>query len=190
MHKVKASLRRDMCRGTTMVTVLMTLLLATTLATSGVAAQEGSVATAGHPIVGSWLIDSTPEDQTDPLEWLTLGADGILAYGGLEGSGVGSWAATGERSADASIFIMGADPATGQFGYETVRAKLEVSEDGQTIAGAYTESFPSPFAEQLGVPPDGELGPGELTGERIAVEPMGEPVGPIPGLEELMPAEA
>ena len=35
------------------------------------------------------------------------------------------------------------------------------------------------MAEAFG-DPVGQLGPGEVTGQRIAVEPMGEPVGPIP----------
>ena len=37
------------------------------------------------------------------------------------------------------------------------------------------------MAQALGAPV-GQLGPGEVTGQRIAVEPMGEPVGPL--LEE------
>ena len=35
------------------------------------------------------------------------------------------------------------------------------------------------MAEAMGAPA-GQLGPGDVTGQRIAVEPMGEPVGPLP----------
>ena len=35
------------------------------------------------------------------------------------------------------------------------------------------------MAEALGAPV-GQLGPGDVTGQRIAVEPMGEPVGLLP----------
>ena len=48
------------------------------------------------------------------------------------------------------------------------------------------------MAEAMGAPV-GQLGPGEVTGQRIAVEPMGEPVGPIPeegGPEEGSPSPA
>ncbi len=66
----------------------------------------------------------------------------------------------------------------GFVGYVTVRASIEVAEDGQSFAGTYTIELPAGMAEAMGAPV-GQLGPGEVTGQRIAVEPMGEPVGPL-----------
>jgi hypothetical protein len=39
--------------------------------------------------------------------------------------------------------------------------------------------LPVAMAQAMGVPA-GELGPGTVSARRIAVEPMGTPVGPIP----------
>lgn len=46
------------------------------------------------------------------------------------------------------------------------------------MAGTYTLETPA-TAGAMGVPV-GQLGPGELAGQRITVEPMGEPVGSLP----------
>ena len=54
-----------------------------------------------------------------------------------------------------------------------------MAEDAQSFAGAYTIEFPSAMAVAMGVPA-GQLGPGQVTGQRITVEPPGEPVGPLP----------
>ena len=74
--------------------VLMALLLATVAAAPGVSAQD----TAEHPAVGAWIIDSSPEDPTDPLELLTVAPGGIITNAGPDGTGYGSWAATGDRT--------------------------------------------------------------------------------------------
>jgi len=155
--------------------VLMALLLATVAAAPGVSAQ----ATAEHPAVGAWIIDATPQDATDPLELLTVAPGGIITNAGPEGTAYGSWAATGEQSADAIILIPLSDPEAGFIGYATARTSIEVAEDGQSFAGTYTIEFPAGMAEAMGAPV-GQLGPGDVTAQRIAVEPMGEPVGPLP----------
>lgn len=56
---------------------------------------------------------------------------------------------------------------------------VTLAEDGQSFAGTYTVEMPAGMAEAMGVPV-GQLGPGEVTGQRIVVEPMGTPVGPLP----------
>jgi hypothetical protein len=157
--------------------VLVALLLATLVAAPGVSAQ----ATDEHPAIGAWLLDATPADATDPLELLTVAPGGIVVSAGPQGTGYGSWAASGERSLDATFLIPLSDPEGGFGGYLTARTSIAVAEDGQTFAGTYTVELPAGMAEALGAPV-GQLGPGEVTGQRIAVEPMGEPVGPL--LEE------
>ena len=172
-----------MRRLTTSTIVLVAMLLATVAAAPGVSAQ----ATAEHPAVGAWIIDGTPEDATDPLELVLIGPGGIIINAGPEGTGYGSWAATGDGTADAIFLFPLSDPEVGFVGYGTARTSIEVAEDGQTFAGTYTVEPPAGMAAAMGLPV-GQLGPGEVTGQRIAVEPMGEPVGPIPA-EPPAPAE-
>jgi 2-iminobutanoate/2-iminopropanoate deaminase len=156
--------------------VLVALLLATLAAVPGVSAQAADE----HPAVGAWLVDPSPQDSTDPLELLTVAPGGIITYASPDGTGYGSWAATGERNLDATFLLPQRDPACGCLvGYATVRTSTEVAEDGQSFAGSYTLEPPAGMAMAMGAPL-GQLGPGEVTGQRIAVEPVGEPVGPLP----------
>ena len=164
-----------MRRLTSTAIVLMSLLLATVAAAPGASAQ----ATAEHPAIGAWIIDATPADTTDPLELLTVAPGGIVANASPGGTAYGSWSATGDRTADATFLFPLSDPEAGFVGYATARTSIEVAEDGQSFAGTYTIEFPAAMAEAMGAPA-GQLGPGDVTGQRIAVEAMGEPVGPLP----------
>ena len=180
-----------MRRLTSAAAVLVALLLATVAGAPGVSAQD----TSEHPAVGAWIVDSTPEDTTDPLELVTIAPGGIVTDAFEEGTGYGSWAATGDRTADATIVVPFNDPGCGcVLGSATIRTSVEVAEDGQSFAGTYTFEPPAEMAEAMGIPA-GQLGPGDVTGQRIAVEPMGEPVGPIPeeeapGVESPAPVES
>ena len=78
-------------------------------------------------------------------------------------------------------------PRAGSAGTSRPAPASTVAEDGQSFAGTYTVELPAGMAEALGAPV-GQLGPGDVTGQRIAVEPMGEPVGPL--LEEGGPEPA
>jgi hypothetical protein len=160
----------------------MALLLASLVAAPGVSAQASDE----HPAIGAWMIDATPEDATDLPELVIVAPGGIVINAASQGTGYGAWAATGEQSADAIFLVPVNDPEAGILGYVTIRTSIEVAEDGQSFTGPYTVEFPAAMAEAFGAPV-GELGPSEVTGQRIAVEPMGEPVGPIP--EEGGPAE-
>ena len=88
---------------------LMALLLATVAAAPGVAAQT----TADHPAIGAWMIETSPGDATDPLELATVAPGGITTNAGPDGTAYGSWAATGERSADATFLFPLNDPECG-----------------------------------------------------------------------------
>ena len=61
----------------------------------GVSAQ----ATDEHPAIGAWILDATPADATDPLELLTIAPGGIVVSASPQGTGYGSWAATGQSGA-------------------------------------------------------------------------------------------
>lgn len=165
--------------------VLTGLLLATTMAAPGVTAQDESTSTAGHPMVGAWLIEPY---EAEPPELFVATADGIVVNAGVEGTGYGSWAATGERTADATFLGPLVDPEAGFLGFATIRASVEVSEDGQSFAGTWTMELPATMAEAMGMPA-GEVGPGGVSGVRVVVEPMGEPVAPMPGEAGVAPSE-
>lgn len=165
--------------------ILAALVLAMAALSPAVTAQGGS-GSGGHPLVGVWLVDPTPQDPSDPLELITVAPGGVAIPGGTESGGAAAWSPTGERTADMIILAPGGDPQAGFVGYVTARISLEVSEDGETFSGTYTVEFPAAASEAFGMPA-GELGPGEVTGQRVAVEPMGEPVGPLPDFSELFP---
>ena len=173
-----------MRRFISLVLVLTGLLLVTTMAAPGVVAQDESTSMAGHPMVGTWLIEPTT---AEPPELFFASADGIAASTSAEGTGFGSWTATGDRTADATVWFPMVDPQAGFLGMATMRASVEVAEDGQSFAGTYTAEIPAAMAEAMGVPV-GELGPGDVSGVRVVVEPMGQPVAPMPEMEEA-PAE-
>jgi hypothetical protein len=165
--------------------VLIGLLLATTFVGPGAVAQDESTSTAGHPMVGTWLIEPSTGE---PPELFFAGADGVAASTSVEGTGFGSWTATGERTADATIRFPMVDPEAGFLGMATMRASVEVAADGQSFAGTFTAELPAAMAEAMGLPV-GELGPGDVSGVRVVVEPMGEPVAPMPEMAEEAPAE-
>jgi hypothetical protein len=139
----------------------------------GTVAQDD--ATAAHPVVGAWLLT----DPAFPEEAPTLvqfHADGTYVQAEAEGGvGVGAWEATGERSV-AVTFVE-------QFGGEegvftiTIRAAGEVAADGQSFTATYTIELTLPDGTSAG-----EYGPGTVEATRIAVEPMGTPVGPLEDL--------
>lgn len=174
-----------MRRFTSLVLVLSGLLLATAIAAPGVVALDESMSMAGHPIVGTWLIEPTTGE---PPELFFASADGIAASTSAEGTGFGSWTATGERTGDATIWFPMIDPQAGFLGLATMRASVEVSADGQSFAGTFTAELPAAMAEAMGLPV-GELGPGDVSAVRVVVEPMGEPVAPMPEMAEESPAE-
>ena len=156
--------------------VLATLLLAAPARSPGVSAH----ATAEHPAVGAWMVDTSPQDTTDPPELVTIAPGGTVTDAGAGGTGYGSWSANGERGADATFLSPLHDPECGcLLGYATIRTSIEVAEDGRSFTGTFTLEFPAAMGDAMGTPL-GQLGPGEVTGQRIAVEPMGEPVGPLP----------
>jgi 2-iminobutanoate/2-iminopropanoate deaminase len=156
--------------------VLMALLLATLATAPGVSAQADDE----HPAVGVWLTDGSPDDSTNPLDLTTIAPGGIATIALPDGTGYGPWAATGERSLDATFLAPQNDPECGCLvGYATIRTSIEVAEDGQSFAGAYTIEFPAAMAEAMGLTEGQQVGPGTVTGQRIAVEPMGEAV-PFP----------
>jgi hypothetical protein len=167
------------------VAVLATLALALGAISPAVVAQEDA---AEHPIVGAWVLDSTPDDPSDAVDLVVFNAGGTLVSLSAEGPAAGSWEPTGERTADVTFHGLALGPDGDFGGLFTIRSSGEVAEDGQTFTATYTVEPPAAMAQMLGMP-EGQFGPGQVTAQRIAVEPMGEPVGPIPDVSEMMPPE-
>ena len=136
-----------------------------------------SASTEGHPLVGAWIL-TIAEDPDGLPSLVAFSSDGIYQESDQDGAaGYGAWQATGPTSA-ALTFVTLSPVPEGEFGGSaTIRATIEVSADGQTFTGSFTIEFTG--VEGI---PEGEFGPGTATGTRIAVEPMGTPVGTLEDL--------
>jgi hypothetical protein len=149
-------------------------------ARSGATAQEATpTAMSGHPLVGTWLLDTNADDPANAPEVTIFTADG--AYVSVDAEGFpnhGVWEATGERTAGLTIVSPGMEEEAfaGTF---LVRASIEVDEAGDSFTAQYTGEFIAADGTETG-----EYGPGTATATRITVEEMGTPAGPIEVLFE------
>jgi hypothetical protein len=139
-------------------------------------AQEGTpAATAGHPVVGAWLLDPDANDPANLPSLAIFHDDGTyLEVDADGGSGIGTWQATGPTTAAATFLYHGRDESGGFAGTVKIRATAAVDAAGNALTAEYTLEFIGPDGTS-----SGEMGPGTATAERIAVEPMGTPVGPL-----------
>jgi hypothetical protein len=144
-------------------------------------AQEATPSTmSGHPLVGTWLLDTNADDPANAPEVTIFTADG--AYISVDAEGFpnhGVWEATGERTAGLTIVSPGMEDEVPFAGTFVVRASIEVDETGDSFTAQYTGEFITPDGRE-----SGEYGPGKATATRITVEEMGTPAGPIEVLFE------
>jgi len=173
-----------------MSVVVSVIALVSLLMVSGVPtarAQEG--ATAGHPLVGSWLVVISFEgrDPGAPLplkltSLVTFFADGnvLVANAGQlsplpPGAGLffteghGQWIATGENSADVTYNSLVLDQTGGLSSITTARTSVKVD----ATRNAYTGTFVIDSANPAGNATGTERG--TLSATRIRVEPAGTP---------------
>ncbi len=141
------------------------------------AAQDTS--TSEHPLVGAWVIHPFPNDPSREDFFIINPGGTVLDYDSQSQTGVGAWTSTGDRTADLSFDQMVTAPDGSLVGLTVIRASVNVAEDGQSLTGSWTLELPAAAAEMAGAPA-GQLGPSDVTGERIAVEPPGSTVGPMP----------
>ena len=132
--------------------------------------------TEAHPMIGMWVL-SDASDPENPAPFVAaFGAGGTFVSVEEGEVSLGVWEPTGPTSA--ALTITGQLPPEDAGGVEgatlTIRATFEVAPDGQSVTADYT-------VEVGGVEgmPTGEHGPGSVTGTRVAVEPMGTPVGSL-----------
>jgi len=147
------------------------------IATSAVASastattEPSSTATEGHPIIGTWIVTDT-SDTSSPPSVTSFTSDGIVVDVETDGVGLGAWEATGPTSAN--VTFVESIPADEGGGTVMLRVAVEVAPDGQSFTGDYTVELGGSEGA-----PTGEYGPGSVTATRVAVEPMGTPVGSL-----------
>jgi len=97
-------------------------------------AQDATpVPMAGHPLVGTWIVDPEPDNPANVPSLVTFSSDGIVIdpVAGF----AGSWAATGPRTA---VFTLSGIPGDGSGSYIAIRGPIEVNEAADTTTGPYT----------------------------------------------------
>ncbi len=131
--------------------------------------------TAGHPLVGTWIIDSQVDNATDPPSVTAFGADGIAIDTGADGASAGLWEVTGPRTA--TLTLAGVFEEEGFGGTFFIRADVEIDEAGETFTSPYTYTV---------VAADGtvvETGQAMARGTRLripAAEAVGTPLAGFP----------
>lgn len=147
----------------------------------GTNAQEATPgATAGHPLIGTWIIDSDVDTADDPPSVTIVMSDGTAVDTTADGAAAGAWEATGPGTA--TLTLVGVFQEEGFGGSFYIRADVEVDAAGETFTSPYTFTV---------VAADGTvLETGQLTarGTRLHV-PAAEAVGtPLPGMPTWTPA--
>ena len=150
--------------------VLSLILLSGVFGASITVAQDATPADGDeHPFVGAWMVDTEPQNPTNAPHMAIVSSDGTYFEVDIYGASLGAWEATGDRTASMTFhFLLEPEPV----GVGTIRADVEVSENGQSWSGMYTLEL----VNSDGTSP-GEVGPGQIEGTRIAVDPRGTAVG-------------
>jgi hypothetical protein len=163
------------------VAVLLLGVVALRLLPVTVAQEATPTAMTGHPLVGTWLLDTNADDPANAPDVVVFTADGAYISVDAEGfPSLGVWEASGERTATLTIVSPGVEEEDGAFvGTFMIRATGEVDETGDVFTAQYTGEFVEPDGTGTG-----EYGPGTATATRIAAEAMGTPVGPLEVLFE------
>jgi hypothetical protein len=153
-------------------------------------AQEGTpVATAGHPLVGAWVIDTSAEDPAGPQEAtvppdVTVFTDEgtVIDSTPFGETGVGAWEATGPDAAALTFVIPVEDDDFA--GSVIIRATLKLDATGETFSGPYSYTV---------VASDGtvvDAGRDLVRGTRITVEPIEAEGTPLAAVPTWMPEAA
>jgi hypothetical protein len=137
---------------------------------------------AGHPIIGTWVVDRDVTTVNDAPSVVVYTADGGLLDPSQGVAGV--WQATGPRSAAWTLvpFIEG-----GAGGYLAIRSTGEVDEGGNRLDSPYSFTV---------ITPDGTVvasGQGMSRYTRLQVEPIeegGKPLAGFPTWEPASPPDA
>jgi hypothetical protein len=155
------------------VAIVALAVLLSGSARSSAMMQDGTpVPPTPHPLVGAWLLTPDVNDPSVPQNLAIFHDDGtFLETSAGQCCGIGVWEATGPNTAVLTIQSFAPD-ASGGAGI--IRANIVVDASGNTFTADFTLELVA--ADETS---SGEMGPGRAAGERIAVDPMGEPVGAL-----------
>lgn len=132
-------------------------------------AQE--VTAQGHSLVGTWIVDTDPDNAGNALDTVSFTTDGTFTN--VEAGGfvsLGAWEPTGEKSANLTFLAYELDEEGANLGSTIIRVAIEAGADGNNFTGEYTIAFVQPNGAS-----GGEAGPGIVTGQRLVVEGPGTP---------------
>ena len=139
---------------------------------------------AGHPLVGTWIVDRNPADPSEMPTTNVFTADGGLIDPSVGAAGV--WVATGERTADFTLIAIFADEhaglpqyrAAGGGSYFVVRGSITVDAGGDTASNMVSGTHVAPDGTILD-----QMAQGTGTYLRLKVEPqsaVGQPLAGFP----------
>ena len=138
-----------------------------------VAAQEASpaAATAGHPLVGTWYLDTNAADPANAFEVFVMHADGTYVEANADGSvRLGAWEATGPTTANLTIAAYTKDADGANLGATVIRLVVELNPDGDSYEAHGTIELVAPDGTR-----SGQAGPVGGHAWRFPVEAPGEP---------------
>lgn len=147
-------------------------------------AQDATPTTmAGHPLVGTWIVDRNPADPAEMPTTNVLTADGGLIDPSVGAAGV--WTATGPETADftlIAIFEQGmtvtGQPTPDGSSYFVVRGSLAVDATGDTATATVSQTHVAPDGTVLD-----QMAEGTSSYVRLKIEPMtavGQPLAGFP----------
>jgi hypothetical protein len=145
----------------------------------GANAQDATpTSLAGHPFVGTWIVDRGPDDPTDIPTYNVVTSDGII-FDPTQG-GAGVWEATGPNTANMTLSGTIAELNA----YFLVRGSVVVDQDG----GHATNAFSSTLVAADGtVMEDLSSASNNATYIRLRMEPV-DATGPLPEFPAWTPA--
>lgn len=149
--------------------------------TPGSAAQNGTptAGLAGHPLVGTWIVN----DPSGTPSVTTFTSDGIVIdteTGG--GTGLGSWQATGARTASFTFVIQTSDPTQHFTGTVIIRGTAEVDTSGNSLTSSFSYTVVQENGTVLA------SGKGQVTGTRLPVESPDKAGTPLVGYPTVVPS--
>lgn len=182
---------------TSLIAFVLILVSAFAAGSASPAIAQGSDTAPGHPLVGTWIVTDLSSPNEQFLAIFT--ADGIYQQHEYDGSsGFGAWEATGPNTANLTFVSQYPDDAGAFGGSSKIRASIMVSADGLSLSASYTIEFQDSTGTDTGAltpavvnadytanfvafaaGASGQFGPGSVTGIRMLVEPMGQPVAPL-----------
>src|SRR5690349_4122084 len=131
-----------MRRALLLVAVVATLagsaVVADRLVSRADAQDSAQAAMAGHPLVGTWVVDD-PSNPTGAPSLTVFTSDGVVLDASAAGrTGAGSWKATGPRSGAATFIYVIQGPAGNYRANVVIRTALDVDASGKTLTARYS----------------------------------------------------